>query len=794
VRGKKGEHKDVIEKMRADGHVRARIDGEIRSLDDEIDLKKSYKHSLEAVVDRLVAGGASTTRLADSVERSLKCGEDGLLILLTESGEGEWDEELISEHLACTSCKISFGALVPRNFSFNSPYGACSTCHGLGSLDVIDEEMIVVPSKPVGGGAFPLLRKGPRRVIMYYNKLLKCLADHYEFPLEMPFGDLPEPLQYILIHGSGDEQITFKYRFGRRQHNVTKPFEGIGPNLTRRYHETDSVTLRERLKKVMVRRICPDCEGARLRPASLSVTVGGMPIHTFVRLSVNKALDFITNLELEGEEAIIAAEIVREIRSRLGFLEAVGLGYLTLDRHSGTLSGGEAQRIRLATQVGSGLVGVLYILDEPSIGLHQRDNQRLLNTLNRLRDIGNTVIVVEHDLDTILAADHIVDLGPGAGAHGGMVVASGDVDQIRASAESLTGRYLSGEYEISIPGKRQKGMGNNLKITGGAENNLKNLNVDIPLGTFCCVTGVSGSGKSMLINSILVRALNRHFKVGRKVPGKHKKITGMEHIDKMIVIDQSPIGRTPRSNAATYTGAFDIIRTLFSQLPESKVRGYKPGRFSFNVKGGRCEDCKGDGIKKIEMQFLPDVYVNCETCNGQRYNRETLTITYAGRNIAQVLNMTVAEACEVFDAHKKLGKILRTLNQVGLGYIHLGQPATTLSGGEAQRVKLASELARPQRGHTLYVLDEPTTGLHMNDINKLLEVLISLRDENNTVLVIEHNLDVIKVADHIIDLGPEGGDAGGRLVSCGTPEKVADCQDSYTGQYLRPILYPDADE
>lgn len=790
VQGRKGEHREVFERMRREGHVRVRVDGKIQSLDDEDDLqlRKTVPHQIEAVVDRLVSGEIDPVRLTDSVERALRCGGGLMIVLRQDPDSGEWVEEKLSEHLACADCSLSFGELLPRNFSFNSPYGACPNCHGLGSQERIDPERVVEPDKSLEEGAFPLWRTGPRRLVQYYRKLMKCVARHYNVSLETPFKKIPSTVQQKILFGSGEEDILFSFRWGGRNYRAEKPFEGVIPNLMRRYAETESESLRERLRRVMTRHECTVCHGARLRPESLAVTVGGMNLPAFIRLSVQDAQEAVRGFELEGEEAIIAADLLREIQSRLGFLDAVGLSYLSLDRASNTLSGGEAQRIRLATQLGSGLVGVLYILDEPSIGLHQRDNHRLLQTLFRLRDAGNTVVVVEHDLDTILAADHVVDLGPGAGEHGGRVVAAGTVEDIRQSTESLTGQYLRGERRIPLPASRQAGNGHFLRVVEAQENNLHHLSVSFPLGTFTCVTGVSGSGKSTLVNQILIRAINRHFGVGREVPGRHKRVEGLAFVDKMIVVDQSPIGRTPRSNPATYTDAFGVIRNLFAKLPESKARGYKPGRFSFNVKGGRCEDCRGDGIKKIEMQFLPDVYVNCETCKGKRYNRDTLSVFYRGCSIADVLEMTCEEACEFFSAIPRLHRILQTLVDVGLGYIHLGQPATTLSGGEAQRVKLATELARPSRGHTLYILDEPTTGLHLHDIHKLLTVLRSLRDQGNTVLVIEHNMDVIKTADHIIDLGPEGGDAGGRLVVAGTPEEVAACSWSHTGSFLAQTL------
>ncbi len=789
VRGKKGEHRDILDKIRREGFVRARIDGEIHSLDETIKLKKTYKHSIEAVVDRLITGQLDRTRLTDSVERCLHSGEGMMIVLLAElEREGEWEEEIISEQLACTRCNISIGELLPRNFSFNSPYGACPACHGLGSREVIDETLVLDPAQPVGHGAVPLLKAGPRRLIIYHNKLLRCLAAHYGFDLGTPFANLPKRLQKIFLYGSGDEEVPFHFRWGGRNYRRAKPFEGVIPMLTRRYYETESISTKERLRKVMRRQPCQSCQGARLRPESLAVTVRDLSIADFIRLDVEAAHAWIANFKLSGQEQLIAGEIMQELKGRLGFLLAVGLGYLTLDRESGTLAGGEAQRIRLATQVGSGLTGVLYVLDEPSIGLHQRDNHRLLDTLMELRDVGNTVVVVEHDPDTILAADHVIDLGPCAGAQGGELVAAGPPAMITEAVNSLTGQYLKGLKRIEVPACRQKGNGKCLKVVGARMNNLKSIDVEIPLGVFTCVTGVSGSGKSTLLDGILTKAIQRHFNIGKDLPGPHERVEGLEHIDKMIVIDQGPIGRTPRSNPITYTNAFDTIRQLFARLPEAKMRGYKPGRFSFNVKGGRCPDCQGGGVKKIEMQFLPDVYVTCETCKGRRYNRETLSVLYKGRSIADALQMTVEEARVFFEAIPKLKKILQTLVDVGLGYIRLGQPATTLSGGEAQRVKLATELARPSRGHTLYILDEPTTGLHMDDIKKLLQVLLSLRDQNNTVLVIEHNMDVIKVSDWIIDLGPEGGGGGGRVVAAGTPEQIVKKKHSYTGKFLGKVL------
>ena len=659
---------------------------------------------------------------------------------------------------------------------------------------VMDPERVVDPSKSLRNGAIPGWRRGPRHLIMYYNHLLRSIAAHLKMPdmLTTPFGKLPESVQHFLLYGSDGEPVDFSYWLRHKKYNMVKPFEGILASMQKRQAESESDSVRERLAEYMVRRECPVCHGARLRPESLAVTVGGLSIDKLNALSVESALAFISNLELDEERMAIAHDIVREIRSRLSFLVDVGLPYLTLNRESGTLSGGEAQRIRLATQLGCGLVGVLYILDEPSIGLHQRDNDKLLATLKRLRDIGNTVIVVEHDTDTIRSADYVLDLGPRAGVHGGEIVAAGTPDEIAKNSASLTGQYLSGRRKIQIPPVRQKGNGKSIRLEGVTHHNLKNVTVDIPLGLFCCVTGVSGSGKSSLVNGVLRAALEQKFKMAdAAVPGAHKRILGLENVDKAIVIDQSPIGRTPRSNPATYTEAFGMIRTLFASLPESKMRGFGPGRFSFNVKGGRCEECQGDGIKKIEMQFLPDIYVTCSACHGQRFNKETLSVHYKQRNIAEILDMTVDEAVDFFSAIPRLYRKLKTLQEVGLGYLTLGQPATTLSGGEAQRVKLATELARQSRGHTIYILDEPTTGLHLEDIKQLLDVLIRLRDKGNTILVIEHNLDVIKMADYIIDIGPEGGDAGGEIVAAGTPEQVAKVKRSHTGRYLKEILQHD---
>ncbi len=792
VSGRKGEHKDILDSLAKDGFVRCRIDGTAYDLSGKIPpLDKNRKHTIEAVVDRLVSGKGSSSRLNDSIELALRCGK-GLMTLLVEGdAPGEWTEEQISEQLACVPCGLSFPELLPRNFSFNSPYGACPSCNGLGTKLVFDPELLIPdPELSIKRGAIPAWRRGPRRLMIYYNHILRCIAEHCKFPemTSVPFKEIPEKIRNILLYGSGDETIKFDYWRSGKMHPLSKPFEGVLRNLERRFKETESDSVRERLKSYMNRRLCDNCGGARLKKESLAVTIGGLSISQFNALNIVECDKFLEKLSLTEEEKKISCEIVREIRSRLKFLADVGLDYLTLDRESGTLSGGEAQRIRLATQIGSGLTGVLYVLDEPSIGLHQRDNQKLIATLKNLRDSGNTVIVVEHDLDTIRSADHVIDLGPGAGRHGGEIVASGTPTEILSSKRSLTAEYLSGKASIPLPEKRLKGNGGFICIEGASHNNLKNVSVKIPLGVFCCVTGVSGSGKSSLVDDILRAGLDRHFGRTSDAPGRHKKMSGLEKIGRAIVIDQSPIGRTPRSNPATYTEVFGMIRNIFAKLPESRIRGYKPGRFSFNVKGGRCEDCSGDGVKKIEMQFLPDVYVTCTSCNGRRFNRETLGVLYKGRSIADVLEMTVSEAVGFFSAIPSISKILETLDDVGLGYIHLGQAATTLSGGEAQRVKLATELAKNPRGHTIYILDEPTTGLHIADVSKLIEVLLRLRNNGNTVLVVEHNLDFIKVADHIIDLGPEGGDKGGRIVAQGSPEEVAKNRNSHTGKFLAELL------
>ena len=788
IDGKKGEHKDLIENTAKEGFVRLRVDGEVYAVEKVPALAKTKKHVIEAVVDRLKTGGISSSRLMDSVETALRHGNGQIIVLLEDKSlEGGWQEIRMSEDLACLDCKVSYPQLQPRNFSFNSPYGACKTCHGLGNTFVFDPDLIAPDKEVPALEAFPMLRRGPKRLTNYYQSLITSLAKHAGFDPKQALKDLKKADLDLLLYGTDGKAIPMKYRHAGRSVSANKVFEGVVGILERRFHDGESESMREKLKDLMVKTQCPVCEGRRLQSFSLAVKVDGLGVDEFTALSIEKADEFMETFKLSPMKEEIAKEVVKEIRSRLRFLKSVGLQYLSLDRESGSLSGGEAQRIRLATQLGSALVGVLYVLDEPSIGLHQRDNELLLKTLENLRELGNTVVVVEHDLETIERADYIVDLGPGAGRLGGELQYVGPPTGITAES-SMTGAYIRGLREIEVPKERLKGNGNCLEIIGATENNLKNVRVKFPLGNFTCVTGVSGSGKSTLVNGILKKALNQHFNIGREKPGQFKEIKGLENVDKMIVIDQSAIGRTPRSNAATYTDAFTTIRDLYSKVPESRARAYKAGRFSFNVKGGRCEECKGDGIRKIEMNFLPDVYVECEVCAGKRYNAETLTVKYKGRSIAEVLDMTVEEAVGFFAAVPKLKRILGTLEEVGLGYIHLGQPATTLSGGEAQRVKLASELCRVPKGHTLYILDEPTTGLHIADIHKLLDVLLKLREAGNSVLVIEHNLDVIKVADHIIDMGPEGGDHGGQLMVAGTPEKVAKCKKSYTGHFLKELL------
>jgi len=782
VRGRKGEYKEVFNQFRKDGFVRVRVDGEIHSLDEEIVLEKNKKHTIELVVDRLVIGGDIQKRLTDSIELALK--QSGGLVFVNKPDSGE--DVMFSEQFACPHCGLSFEEPAPRLFSFNSPYGACPKCDGLGVLTKIDPALIVPDeSLSINDGAIAVMT-GRNEGWLY--EMISSLARRYKFSLNTPWKDLPEEIKNLIMYGSGEEQVTFVYDRKRTRVEWQSRFEGIVHYLLRRYKQTASVHVRRWIEGFMNTMVCDVCGGTRLKKEALAVTVGGKNIHEVTELSIREALHFFEHLKLGKQQSQIAHQILKEVKQRLQFLINVGLDYLTLSRSAGTLSGGEAQRIRLATQIGSQLVGVLYILDEPSIGLHQRDNRKLIATLKQLRDLGNTVLVVEHDRETIEEADFVVDLGPGAGVHGGSIVAMGTPAAIARSRKSLTGQYLSHKKCIPVPQKRRPGNGKFLTVYGASGNNLKQIDVRFPLGKFICVTGVSGSGKSTLVNETLFAALARHFYRAKKNPLPHERIEGLEHIDKVIDLDQSPIGRTPRSNPATYTGLFTPIRDLFSQLPESKIRGYKPGRFSFNVKGGRCEYCEGDGIKKIEMHFLPDVYVQCEVCKGKRYNRETLEIKYRGKSIADVLDMTVEEALDFFKNIPTVKRRLQTLFDVGLGYIKLGQSATTLSGGEAQRVKLASELSKIGTGNTLYILDEPTTGLHFEDIRMLLQVLDRLVEKGNTVIVIEHNMDVIKTADWIIDLGPEGGEKGGFIVAEGTPEEVARHKRSHTGHFLRSEL------
>lgn len=781
VRGRKGEHQRIIEETKRNGFVRMRVDGEIRDLSEEIKLEKNKKHTLEVVVDRLRIRSDIGKRLADSLELAL--GLSGGLVLVAVVGGEEFT---FSQNFACSKCGFNFEELSPRFFSFNSPYGACPTCTGLGITMEIDPDLVIPdPTKSIAEGAIAPFSRSAN----YYPQILEALARHYGFSTEVPFSDLEPEKRDLILYGNGGERFRVNYETRWGESRVfTTDFEGVIPILQRRYRESQSDTARSEYEEYMSTRPCPACQGKRLKPEALAVTIGNKNIAEVTALSVGQAEQFFASLNLTDREQLIAARVLKEVRARLGFLVNVGLDYLTLDRVAGSLSGGEAQRIRLATQIGSGLTGVLYILDEPSIGLHQRDNKRLLQTLQDLRDLGNTVIVVEHDAETMAAADFLVDIGPGAGEQGGEVVAAGSLNDIKACPQSLTGQYLSGRRCIPVPTVRRQPQGNWLTILGAAEHNLKGIDVQIPLGVFVCVTGVSGSGKSTLVNDILYQRLARDLNKARRQPGRHDDILGEENLDKVIAIDQTPIGRTPRSNPATYTGAFDPIRELFSLTPEARMRGYKPGRFSFNVRGGRCEACRGDGILKIEMHFLPDVYVPCEVCKGKRYNRETLEVKYKGKSIADVLDMTVTEALAFFANVPRVATKLQTLYDVGLGYIRLGQAATTLSGGEAQRIKLATELSRRSNGRTLYILDEPTTGLHFADIEKLVQVLQRLVDTGNTVLVIEHNLDVIKAADYVIDLGPEGGQRGGQVVATGTPEEIASCAHSYTGQFLSRVL------
>ena len=786
IRGKKGEHAKVFEDARKSGYVRVRVDGNLYDLSETIELDKNKKHRIEIIVDRLVMKPDIRRRLTDSIETASSL--TGGLVTVDLPAEGR--ELTFSQNYACEDCGISIEELSPRAFSFNNPYGACPSCTGLGTQLRVDPELIMPnPSLSILGGGIVASGWNNVRGDTISRMYFEALSKKYHFSLDAPIRDLPEEARKVILYGTGGEKLTLHYDQQRGKGTLYQPFEGVAANLERRYRETQSPAMRAEIEQCMAETPCPDCGGRRLRKEVLAVTVGGMNISEFCDLPVTECLRFLDALEpqLTDMQAMIAGRIIKEIRSRLGFLQSVGLQYLTLSRAAATLSGGEAQRIRLATQIGSSLMGVLYILDEPSIGLHQRDNAKLLKTMKNLRDIGNTVIVVEHDEDTMRQADYLVDIGPGAGVHGGEIVACGTPEQVMQTPGSITGQYLSGKRKIAVPKTRRKPTGE-LVVRGARAHNLKNIDVRIPLGVFTCVTGVSGSGKSTLVNEIVRKVLARDLNRARTRPGDHDGIDGVKLLDKVIDIDQSPIGRTPRSNPATYTGMFDLIRNVFAGTPEAKARGYKANRFSFNVKGGRCEACSGDGILKIEMHFLPDIYVPCDVCKGKRYNRETLEVRYKGKSIFDVLDMTVEQAMGFFENHKQIYRKLKTLYDVGLGYIKLGQPSTQLSGGEAQRIKLATELARTDTGRTLYILDEPTTGLHMADVERLIQMLQMLTDAGNSVLVIEHNLDVIKTADHIIDLGPEGGDGGGTIVAEGTPEQVAKIPESYTGQWLKKVL------
>ena len=788
VRGRKGEHKKEFADAVKKGYVRVRVDGEVRDLSEEIKLEKNKKHNIEVVIDRLVIKPQIKSRLADSIETASELS-GGIIIVDVIGGE----ELTFSESYACPEHGSSMPELAPRMFSFNSPYGACPTCLGLGIKMVVNTDLLVPDkTKSLLDGCIRASGWGtagwgyPKDAITIAEMYYKSLGKHYGFDPSAPFGELPEKIQNIIFYGSGDEEIEFVRNWSGTKYKA--PFEGVVNNLQRRYNETKSDYARNEIEALMSECKCPDCGGTRLKPEILEVTVNGKNIHEICSMSISKTLEFFEQMKLDGNRGVIAKPIVKEISERLNFLQSVGLEYLTLSRSSGTLSGGESQRIRLATQIGSALTGVLYIFDEPSIGLHQRDNRKLIDTLKKLRDIGNTLIVVEHDEETMESADYIVDIGPGAGIHGGEVVACGTPDEIKKNKKSITGDYLSGRRKIPVPSSRRKGNGNKLTVVGASENNLNNVTVDIPLGTFTCVTGVSGSGKSSLVNSILYKRLASELNGAHTVWGNHKKIEGLSNLDKVINIDQSPIGKTPRSNPATYTGVFNDIRELFASTKDAKMHGYTAGRFSFNVKGGRCEACQGDGVIKIEMHFLPDMYVPCEVCGGKRYNSETLDVRYKGKNIYEVLEMTVEEATVFFENIPKIHRKLKTICDVGLGYLKLGHPATSLSGGEAQRVKLSTELSKRATGKTIYILDEPTTGLHTADVHRLIEVLQRLVVAGNTIVVIEHNLDVIKTADYIIDLGPEGGDRGGNIVAKGTPEEVAKCKKSYTGMFLKELL------
>lgn len=785
VSGRKGTHVKVLEDIKKQGFVRVRVDGEMADLGDEIELEKNKKHSIEVVIDRIVVKEGVASRVADSLETALKLGEGKVIVDVI----GE-EELLFSENHACPHCGFSIEELEPRMFSFNSPFGACPECDGLGSKLEVDVDL-VVPNKDLTLKQHAIAPWEPTSS-QYYPQLLEAVCNHYGIDMDIPVKDIPKNLFDKVLYGSEGEKVYFRYQndFGQLREGYIE-FEGVLRNVERRYKDTSSDFIREQMEKYMGQQPCPTCKGYRLKKESLAVLIDGQHISHVTDFSITEAYQFFEGLQLTEKEMQIARLIFREIKERLGFLINVGLDYLTLSRAAGTLSGGEAQRIRLATQIGSALTGVLYILDEPSIGLHQRDNDRLIDTLKHMRDIGNTLIVVEHDEDTMLAADYLIDVGPGAGVHGGEIVSAGTPAEVMADPNSLTGEYLSGKKFIPLPIERRKPDGRYIEIKGASENNLKNVNVKFPLGLFIAITGVSGSGKSTLINEILYKSLAQKLNRAKTKPGQHKSVNGIEQLEKVIDIDQSPIGRTPRSNPATYTGVFDDIRDVFAATNEAKVRGYKKGRFSFNVKGGRCEACRGDGIIKIEMHFLPDVYVPCEVCHGKRYNRETLEVKYKGKNISEILEMTVEDGLQFFENIPKIARKLQTIADVGLGYVKLGQPATTLSGGEAQRVKLASELHRRSTGKSFYILDEPTTGLHVDDISRLLVVLQRLVENGDTVLVIEHNLDVIKAADHLIDLGPEGGDKGGTIVATGTPEQITEVPESYTGRYLKPILERD---